>query len=167
VELSTTDGLTGLANARAFYRRLEREMARSRRTAKPLSLLLLDLDGLKLINDRLGHNAGDRALRHLAIAMRREMRTVDFAARLGGDEFAVVAVDADSQSAQAFAERLRAAIATEDRASPAVTASIGVTTFHPSYHSTLNGQQFTQAADRALYDAKRAGRHRIAIGAAE
>lgn len=163
--LSTTDPLTGLSNARAFYPRLEHEFARSRRVGSPVSLLLIDLDELKLLNDRHGHIAGDRALQQIGGAIGRELRAIDIGARVGGDEFAVLAVDATASDAAALAERLKnevAATTARESGRPA-TVSIGVATFNPERSDAAGWQSLVEAADRALYHAKRAGRNRVVL----
>lgn len=103
--LSETDVLTGLANARGLFDRLEAELARSRRYHEPLALLLVDLDGLKRINDRHGHHAGDEAIRSLAAVIRFQLRESDVGARWGGDEFAVLAPNTSEHDAVALAAR--------------------------------------------------------------
>jgi diguanylate cyclase (GGDEF)-like protein len=171
-ELSRTDPLTGLANARVFNPGLEREIERSRRSGLPLSLLLLDLDELKVINDRCGHAGGDRVLREIAGAIRRELRAADIGARLGGDEFAVLAVGASLESGQALAERLRLAISSDvaTEVGIPVSVSIGVVAFDPTADGSTDSQALTQAVDRALYTAKTTGRNRVStadiVGAA-
>jgi diguanylate cyclase (GGDEF)-like protein len=164
-ELSTTDSLTGLANARAFYPRLEHEVARSGRLGSPVSLLLLDLDRLKDLNDQHGHAVGDRALQQIARAIRRELRAIDIGARLSGDEFAVLAVGASTAAGLALAERLRAEIAADTMKEIGVpaTVSIGVATFDPARDKTVDAHALRQAVDGALYIAKRGGRNRIAL----
>src|SRR5919109_4723077 len=104
--LSTTDPLTGLANRRAFQARLRVEWQRAHRYLSPLSLLLIDIDGLKRINDERGHAAGDLVLRTAAHAINATMRTADFGARWGGDEFAIVAPNTVRSAAQQLAQRL-------------------------------------------------------------
>jgi diguanylate cyclase (GGDEF)-like protein len=163
-QLSTTDSLTGLFNRRTFHARLEQEIERSRRSRSPLSLLVLDLDHLKALNDRHGHHVGDRALAALARAIHVEMRSIDVGARLGGDEFALLAVGADQSSARTIADRLRSAIERQTMVEP-ISASIGVVTFDPSRDQFEDVSTFTRAADQALYVAKRAGRNRVAVGA--
>jgi two-component system, cell cycle response regulator len=164
-ELSTTDDLTGLLNRRAFYPRLEDEIARSRRSGSPTTLVLIDLDRLKGLNDRLGHAAGDRALEKIARAIRREMRSIDVGARLGGDEFGMVAVGTGAQAAKVVAERLQTTIASQMTDDPglSITASLGVVTFDPLRDRLDHVSDLTRAADRALYSAKRAGRNRVAF----
>lgn len=164
--LSMTDGLTGLLNARAFYAMLEHEIARSRRSGSSMTLLLIDLDHLKALNDEFGHAAGDRALEQIARAIRREMRSIDLGARLGGDEFALLAVGTDRASAGVVADRLQHAIAgqiPEELGLP-ITASIGVVTFDPLQDRLDDVWTLTRAVDRALYEAKRSGRNRVAHG---
>ncbi|MGH6691993.1 MAG: GGDEF domain-containing protein, partial [Gammaproteobacteria bacterium] len=163
--LSTTDDLTGLLNARAFYPRLAQELERSRRSGAAVSLLLLDLDHLKALNDREGHAAGDRALRRLARMIRQEMRSADIGARVGGDEFVWLAVGAAAPAAEALAERLQRAIAVRTADLPVgLTSSIGMVTFDPAHDRSVSVQDLLRAADRALYQAKGAGRNRAVRG---
>ena len=162
-ELSTTDSLTGLLNRRAFNPRLQQEVERSRRSGSPISLLVLDLDHLKSLNDQHGHHAGDYALSEIARAIQLEMRSIDVGARLGGDEFALLAVGADDASAQTVAARLRSAIEDQTAAYP-ITASIGIVTFDPSRDRLDDIAALIRAADKALYTAKRAGRNQVAFG---
>ncbi len=160
-ELATTDPLTGLANSRVFRERLRQDLARAERYDEPLSVLLIDVDGLKRVNDRAGHQAGDAALQTVASAVRRGLRESDLGARLGGDEFAVLAPRTSESAALILAERLRAAIAGEAarwnrRRS---TISIGVA----SRRSTgLRPEALLAAADEAMYRAKRRGGNRVA-----
>ena len=156
-----TDGLTGCYNRRSFELQLERDLHLATRMRQPLSLIMLDLDHFKQINDQAGHDAGDVALRMLADTLRAELRAVDTAARFGGDEFVLILPQANNEGAQLVAERLRKRI--EDTVVPGfgrVTASFGVATFptHASSRDTL-----VVAADRALYNSKNAGRNRISF----
>jgi two-component system cell cycle response regulator len=166
IELSTTDGLTGLLNARGFYRQLHHELARAGRSRQPLSIVALDLDGLKRINDRQGHEAGDRALRAVAETMRETLRTTDIGARVGGDEFTVLAPNTNAAAALTLAERIRTRAA--DPRSPlallAATVSLGVVTFDPSKDTATDAAALMRTADDALYDAKRGGGNRAASG---
>jgi diguanylate cyclase (GGDEF)-like protein/putative nucleotidyltransferase with HDIG domain len=121
--LASRDPLTGLLNHRSFHETLEHELERSRRrTGSPLTLVLLDLDGFKAINDAGGHAEGDRTLARVADAIRDACRTTDLAFRVGGDEFAIVLPDAADDASLSVVERVRAAIATAD---PRITASVG------------------------------------------
>jgi diguanylate cyclase (GGDEF)-like protein len=163
IELSTSDELTGLLNARGFYQRLGQELARARRSRQPLSLVIIDLDGLKRINDRHGHAAGDRALRGLAETMRDTFRVMDIGARIGGDEFAVVAPNTAEAAALTLAERIRtrAAEPQSDLAVLATTVSLGVATVYSGHEPGADVAVLLKAADGALYDAKRQGGNRV------
>jgi diguanylate cyclase (GGDEF)-like protein len=156
-----TDGLTGCYNRRSFELQLERDLHLATRMRQPLSLIMLDLDHFKHINDQAGHDAGDVALCMLADSLRAELRAVDTPARFGGDEFVIILPQANTEGAVIVAERLRERI--EETAVPEfgrVTASFGVATFpiHATSRDTL-----VVAADRALYNSKNAGRNRVSL----
>jgi diguanylate cyclase (GGDEF)-like protein len=156
-----TDSLTQLANRRELEDRFAAELERSTRTARPLSMLVLDLDWFKEYNDRFGHNAGDRALVMLADALKRATRTSDVVARLGGEEFGVLAPETDETEAFLLAERLRAEVrATFARETEKMTISCGVASF--PVHGITAGE-LLHAADRALYEAKESGRDRSVV----
>ena len=151
--LSESDGLTGLANFRRLQAVLEREIDRCGRTGRPFSALIMDLDGLKSINDRYGHLTGNRALRRVADALRASCRVVDTAARFGGDEFAVALPETDVAEARAVAERVRETLA-RDGEEPHLTLSLGLAEY-PRDGSTP--EALLACADRALYEMKRGG----------
>jgi diguanylate cyclase (GGDEF)-like protein len=156
-----TDALTGCYNRRSFEMQLDREMKMARRQHQPVSLIMLDLDRFKQLNDSAGHDAGDSALRQLADCFRQESRGVDSAARFGGDEFALILPRAYAEGAQIVAERLRARIAEIDIPGFGnLSASIGIATF-PSHGSSRT--ELVVAADAALYSAKRSGRNRVCV----
>jgi diguanylate cyclase (GGDEF)-like protein len=156
-----TDALTGCYNRRSFEMQLDREMQASRRQHQPLSLIMLDLDRFKQLNDSAGHDAGDGALRKLAVCFKQELRGVDSASRFGGDEFALILPEAYAEGALIVAERLRARIAEiQIPGFGNLTASMGIATF-PSQGSSR--QELVVAADAALYTAKRTGRNRVCI----
>lgn len=158
-----TDGLTGCFNRRSFEMQLERDLHLATRMRQPVSLIMLDIDHFKRVNDNFGHDAGDIALRTLAECMREELRGVDTAARYGGEEFAVILPQAGIEGAHAVAERLRARIEkTEVPGVGHITASFGVATF--PLHATSR-DQLVITADRALYTAKHSGRNRVAVPA--
>jgi len=161
--LSETDVLTGLANARGLFERLEAELARSRRYHEPLALLLVDLDGLKRINDRHGHHAGDEAIRSLAAVIRFQLRESDVGARWGGDEFAVLAPNTSEHDAVALAERIRSSISEQNAGSP-LSGSVGVAAITPAEDGEfVDSAALMRAADAALYEAKRRGRNRVVV----
>ena len=161
--LSETDALTGLPNARAFFDRLDTELARSRRYREPLALLMVDLDGLKGINDQYGHDAGDAAIRALADVIRSELRETDLGARCGGDEFAVLAPNTSKHAAEALAERIRASIS-QYRARWPLTGSVGVVAIDPEVGAgSMDAATMRRTADAALYEAKRRGRNRVIV----
>ena len=161
-ELATIDPLTQLANSRVFRERLEQDLARADRYGEPLSVLLLDVDGLKRVNDRSGHRAGDAALSAVASAIRGGMREADLGARLGGDEFAIIAPRTDESAALVLAERLRAQLAnaTAGAVRPRTTISVGVASLAPTVRRSA--ANLLAAADQAMYRAKRKGGNRVA-----
>jgi diguanylate cyclase (GGDEF)-like protein len=156
-----TDSLTELANRRELEERFAAELERSTRTARPLSIIVLDLDWFKEYNDRFGHDAGDRALVMLARALERATRTSDVVARLGGEEFAVLAPETDEAEGYLLSERLRAEVRTAfARETEKMTISCGVASF--PIHGITSGE-LLHAADRALYEAKESGRDRTIV----
>jgi diguanylate cyclase (GGDEF)-like protein len=165
-QLATTDPLTGLFNPRAFHERLRQELMRAARYQEPLSFLIMDVDGLKHVNDQYGHAAGDAALRSVATAIRSELREVDFGARLGGDEFGVVAPSTNEESAGVLAERLRTRVARggKDLEGRGATVSIGIASLVPSRDERPESASLMAAADESLYQAKREGGDRVGGG---
>ncbi len=160
--LATTDTLTGLLNRAAFLEAVDRELDRAIRYARPLALLVLDIDRFKAINDTHGHAVGDRALAHLGQVLRAVLRRSDVAGRLGGDEFAVLLPESDVGGARHFGERIRNAVAAsqareQDRAA-SYTISIGATARGATDRETAT---LVAHADKALYAAKRGGRDRV------
>lgn len=158
-EAAFTDHLTGLANRRRFERQLEREVGRVLRFGHPFSLLMIDIDNFKKLNDTYGHDAGDDAIRRIGRVLREGTRGIDLAARIGGEEFAVLLVETAQSIGKEVAERLRAGIkALEIPSGAQVTASFGVAEC-PTDAQTASG--ILKAADVALYDAKRNGRDQV------
>jgi diguanylate cyclase (GGDEF)-like protein len=149
--LAVSDPLTGLANYRHLVSVINTEIARAGRTARSFSILFMDLDGLKLINDRDGHLVGNRALIRVADALRLSIRPTDTAARFGGDEFALVLPDTAELAARLVARRVCERLA-NDGEQPPITISVGVAE-HPRDGATT--EALVRAADRLLYDAKR------------
>ena len=158
-EAAFTDHLTGLANRRRFERQLEREVGRTMRFGHPFSLLMIDIDNFKNLNDSFGHDAGDDAIRRLSKVLREGTRGIDLAARIGGEEFAVLLVETSQQGGFEVADRLRLAIRSRELPSGAhFTASFGVAEC-PTDAQTV--PEILKAADVALYEAKRKGRDRV------
>jgi diguanylate cyclase (GGDEF)-like protein len=160
-----TDPLTGCYNRRSFEMQLEQNMQLATRMRQPMSLIMIDIDNFKRINDRTGHSTGDVALQIVADTLRGELRAVDTAARFGGDEFAIILPQANIRGALVVAERLqKRLINTQIPGYGLITASFGVASFqqHASSRDLL-----VLAADRALYESKHAGRNRISVAATE
>ena len=152
--LANTDALTGLYNLRYLRRQLEQMSAVHERYGHPFALLLLDVDGLKRVNDSHGHAAGDRLLREVAAALRRSLRSVDVPVRLGGDEFCVLAVDQTAESAEVLARRVAAEVeSVEVPGDMRASVSIGVVSC--PRHGRHAGR-LLELADGAMYRAKAA-----------
>ncbi len=160
-----TDGLTGLANRTSFINQLGKEFDRAERYRSNLSMLMIDMDRLKEINDTHGHQAGDLALKHVAEVIRASVRTSDLPARYGGDEFSVVLVETGLRQAQAMADRLLAAIRKRplelEGESLPLSLSVGV----GQYGNDATPEHFINRVDEALYRAKQEGRGRVASAA--
>lgn len=157
------DPLTGLGNRAALEEHLQREIRVAQRHARPLSLLVLDVDHFKRVNDRFGHQAGDEVLRHVSSLLRQALRDTDLACRYGGEEFVVILTNTDGAGARVAAERIRAAIAEHPcgmgptGAALEVTVSVGVT----ALRAEDDASSVFERADRAMYAAKAAGRNRV------
>ncbi len=163
--LATTDGLTKLYNRLYFTAKLDEEFQRSERYNAPLSMMLLDIDKFKAINDTYGHQAGDAYLQALANLVAGSIRQVDVAARYGGEELAIILPHTGSEAALSLAERLRAMIEVFDVSHAGrtfrTTISIGVATHVPGTAKTPD--EFLTDVDDALYAAKRGGRNRVVL----
>ncbi|MDN4053065.1 diguanylate cyclase [Massilia sp. YIM B02763] len=169
--LADSDGLTGLANRRRFEETLATEHERARRSRRPFSLIMTDVDFFKKYNDRYGHVAGDACLRLVARAIASgPHRPADLAARYGGEEFAVILPDTDLDGARAVAEKIRAAVEAlaiphADSPTGFVTLSLGVYTGHAAIDGSDVPSDWVAAADGMLYQAKAGGRNRLAARA--
>jgi diguanylate cyclase (GGDEF)-like protein len=164
-QLSITDGLTKLHNHRFFQDHLTREIKRVSRSGEPLSMLLIDIDDFKQLNDRFGHAAGDELLTRMAPILNNAVREADLVARYGGEEFVILALNTDVRGAYSLAEKVRTAIAEssfilDDSLRPLrVTVSIGVARYRG------NRKRFFQKADEALYRAKADGKNCTVVDA--
>ncbi len=155
--MAVTDPLTGLSNYRRLISVLEAELDRSRRTQRPFSVVLLDMDGLKIINDQYGHLTGSRSLVRIGKILRNHSRAIDTAARYGGDEFAVVLPEAGKDIASRVVSRIRERLSAEPER-PALSVSAGVAAF-PEDGDTP--ERLLGAADRALYAMKHRGKSSV------
>jgi diguanylate cyclase (GGDEF)-like protein len=167
-ELAMVDGLTGLFMRRYFDARIEEEIERSKRYGTPFSVVMMDVDDFKKLNDTHGHLMGDRVLRAIANVVKSQMRGVDTAARYGGEEIAVILPRTEMVTAYNVGERIRAAIAdqrittdTEPSRSLKVTASFGIAAYPES--KAVDGEDLVRRADRALYRAKKTGKNRVEL----
>ena len=162
--LAITDPLTGAFNRRYFMSQIDRQMSMVRRHNIPMSILMMDIDNFKNINDTYGHLAGDQVLQNLVQTLMKQMRTHDVLARYGGEEFIIMTTDSSETGLLSFAERLRLAIEETpvifDEYTMPVTVSIGIVMVSPeqTYETAIS------AADRALYTAKENGRNQVVLG---
>ena len=160
---ATTDGLTGLANHKTFYEILEKELWRSRRYGGQISLIMIDVDNLKKINDSYGHRAGDKVIREISRKIKECIRQIDTAARYGGDEFAVILPNTSLADAIIVAERMVEAVAhspaiwKKDQIPLSISVGLG------QYDADSNPEDITSGSDRALYKAKQAGKNTVRI----
>jgi len=162
--LSSTDPLTGIANRRTFDERMAIEVARANRYGTPLSLVMIDLDHFKELNDRFGHPVGDEVLKRVAQLIDREKRLGDVVARYGGEEFSAILPHTEPSAAMIWAERARQTIAATEVQSDGgafnVTASFGVVGATPG---RADPPALIEEADQALYQAKARGRNRVVM----
>jgi len=164
LELAFTDGLTSLYNRRYLMEQIEREFSRAERNKEPLSLIMVDLDGLKEINDRFGHNEGDQFLREVGRIIKVNTRASDVAARWGGDEFMLLTPETDSSRSAKIAERIRTQVERYrmniNGREVGITVSAGVVSY-PAYASGIS--ELIKNADEAMYNAKKGGKNQSCI----
>ncbi|MFO1090130.1 MAG: PleD family two-component system response regulator [Hyphomicrobiales bacterium] len=168
IELAVTDPLTGLYNRRYMDSQVDILIDNAANRNKPLSLLMLDVDYFKAVNDTYGHDAGDRVLKELAARIKKHIRNVDLGFRVGGEEFVIVLPETEPEVALRVAERLRKAVSSRpfpigEKAALPITISVGIASF-ASANDTL--EEMLKRADDALYKAKREGRNRVIQAAA-
>ena len=161
-ELAMKDALTGIYNRRHFMGRLDSEWKRSRRYGRPLSLLLLDIDHFKSINDRYGHDVGDQVIVAVARLCGTQTRDSDVAARIGGEEFAILLPETDLADARIAAERLRTAVAERPVATTAGPIAVTVSIGAAIADQAGDPAEFLKRADQGLYAAKGGGRNCVA-----
>ena len=159
-EMADTDGLTGIYNHRYFQHTLDRELSRAERYSRPLSLVMIDIDHFKKLNDTLGHQTGDAVLHDLSMLTKNMLRTTDVFCRYGGEEFVIVMPETDKSGAIGVAERIRRAVEKHNFRSTdgkpfGITISLGVSAIPP----VTDKKSLIKAADTALYRAKRDGRN--------
>jgi diguanylate cyclase (GGDEF)-like protein len=162
-DLVVTDDLTGLRNRRAFEERLAFEFSMARRKRRDLTVVLLDADDFKKVNDRLGHSAGDSVLQQLGQVLQATVRLTDLAVRFGGEEFAVILPENDEASSLLWCARMQRALAETEWEHVPVTVSMGAAGLTPA---CVDGSHLVAMADQALYRAKRTGKN-LFVGAAE
>ena len=164
--LSETDALTNTLNRRGFLKQAEREFERMRRTGQPLTIVMVDIDHFKAVNDSYGHAAGDLVLAMVADCCRKQSRNIDILSRFGGEEFIILLTDASLEAANKIVTRLHQAIAGSSvstiKGEVAVTASFGLATVDPN---AVDLETAIRLADEALYEAKNSGRNCIKIRA--
>jgi diguanylate cyclase (GGDEF)-like protein len=160
-ETSFKDEVTGLYNRRFFLLRLEEELSRYRRFNHPVSVVFLDLDGFKAVNDEYGHTVGDDTLREVAQILMKHSRGINVVSRYGGDEFAVLLVETSKAGARLYADRIREVVAKYPFShGKVITASFGVASLPDDEAATA--EDLIRTADEALYAAKRAGKNQVA-----
>ncbi len=159
--LARTDAITGLANTRWFHEFLEQETARVSRYRKPISVMYIDLDNFKQVNDRSGHREGDRALLFVADTLRKHLRKTDFVARVGGDEFAVVLTETGPEIAPQLSEKILSRLCAEmEKENWPITFSMGVVTAQGGSY-IIPPEAILHQADDLMYEVKRSGKNNV------
>jgi diguanylate cyclase (GGDEF)-like protein len=160
---ATTDGLTGLVNHKTFYEILEKELWRSRRYGGRISLIMVDIDNLKNINDAYGHRAGDKAIREISRRIKECVRQIDTAARYGGDEFAVILLNSSIEDAIIVAQRMVDAVASSQTTWQKEQIPLSISVGLGQYDAETTPEDITSRSDQALYMAKQAGKNTVRI----
>ncbi|MHC4173560.1 MAG: sensor domain-containing diguanylate cyclase [Planctomycetota bacterium] len=160
---ATTDGLTGLVNHKTFYEILEKELWRSRRYGGQISLIMVDVDNLKKINDTYGHRAGDKVIREISRRIKECIRQIDTAARYGGDEFTVILPNTSLNDATIVAQRMVEAVANSPTTWNKEQITLSISVGLGQYDADTNPEDITSRSDQALYTAKQAGKNTVRI----
>jgi diguanylate cyclase (GGDEF)-like protein len=160
---ATTDGQTGLVNHKTFYEILEKELWRSRRYGGRISLIMVDIDNLKSINDAYGHRAGDKAIRKVSKRIKECIRQIDTAARYGGDEFAVILLNTSLDDAIIVAQRMVDAVASSQATWQKEQIPLSISVGLGQYDADTTPEDITSRSDQALYMAKQAGKNTVRI----
>ena len=158
---ATTDGLTGLINHKTFYEILEKELWRSRRYGGQISLIMVDIDNLKKINDAYGHRAGDKVIREVSRRIKECIRQIDTAARYGGDEFAVILPNTSLNDATVVAERMVEVVSRTPTTWQKEQITLSISVGLGQYDADSNPEDITSRSDQALYSAKQAGKNTV------
>ncbi len=164
-----TDPLTELANYRHFSQALSQELERTQRSGQPTSLIMLDIDHFKKVNDTWGHETGNKALKHVATIIQQTVRRLDIPCRYGGEEFAIILPDTGTQASVQVAERIRTMIDSSplpyDEQPIPLTVSAGIATYQ--LNSSVQQEELIEKADKFLYQAKQEGRNRTCYATPE
>jgi len=160
---ATTDGLTGLVNHKTFYEILEKELWRTRRYGGRISLIMVDIDNLKKINDGYGHRAGDKAIREISRRIKECIRQIDTAARYGGDEFAIILLNSSLEDATIVAQRMVDAVANSHTTWQKEQIPLSISVGLGQYNAETTPEDITSRSDQALYMAKQAGKNTVRI----
>lgn len=160
---ATTDGLTGFVNHKTFYEVLEKELWRIRRYGGHISMIMVDIDNLKVINDSYGHRIGDKAIREISGLIKECIRQIDTAARYGGDEFAIILPNTIQEDAELVAERMVASVAQSPISCKDKQIQLSISVGLGQYDSATSPEKITSRSDQALYLAKQAGKNTIRI----
>jgi len=163
-ELATIDSLTGIYNRRHFMAQAEGEWGRFQRYHRPLSMLMVDIDHFKSVNDRYGHAVGDEAIKFVALACKQDLRGSDMVGRIGGEEFALLLPETDQARASIVAERIRERVAAQFLSTHKIQFKVTISVGVAEATASMSGvDALLRSADLALYQAKEAGRDRVVL----